>query len=280
MNLVKWIFVLSTLGAVNISHAQTSFSSVSSLPQTMSSSNAATFEFGNVTISAGSTVMLNYTVSANSNPGGGRNTDKMFCVLSNGQVSDSSDASIIASAGSGYRYLDVQSYSRNVSACLAGRTLTAGTPAICNGTASSTSCTTWGGTTSATISAMSITVTPPASTPTVSAVSPSTGPTEGGTTITIAGTDLTGATAVTVGGNSCLNLTANTATSITCTTLPGTAGNASVLVTTPAGTSAANTLFAYVVPTPAAIPTLGEWAMIFMASLMAMFGIRRMRRIK
>jgi hypothetical protein len=28
------------------------------------------------------------------------------------------------------------------------------------------------------------------------------------------------------------------------------------------------------------IPTLGEWAMIFMASLMAMFGIRRMRRSK
>ncbi|WP_291912762.1 IPTL-CTERM sorting domain-containing protein [Limnohabitans sp.] len=31
---------------------------------------------------------------------------------------------------------------------------------------------------------------------------------------------------------------------------------------------------------PAPIPTLGEWAMIFMASLMAMFGIRRMRRSK
>ena len=31
---------------------------------------------------------------------------------------------------------------------------------------------------------------------------------------------------------------------------------------------------------PAPIPTLGEWAMIFMASLMAMFGIRRMRRNK
>jgi hypothetical protein len=28
------------------------------------------------------------------------------------------------------------------------------------------------------------------------------------------------------------------------------------------------------------IPTLGEWAMIFMASLMAMFGMRRMRRSK
>lgn len=31
---------------------------------------------------------------------------------------------------------------------------------------------------------------------------------------------------------------------------------------------------------PAAIPTLSEWAMIFMASLMAMFGIRKMRRSK
>lgn len=31
---------------------------------------------------------------------------------------------------------------------------------------------------------------------------------------------------------------------------------------------------------PAPIPTLGEWAMIFLASLMAMFGIRRMRRSK
>lgn len=30
--------------------------------------------------------------------------------------------------------------------------------------------------------------------------------------------------------------------------------------------------------TPAAVPTLGEWGMIFLASLLAMFGIRRMRR--
>jgi hypothetical protein len=31
-------------------------------------------------------------------------------------------------------------------------------------------------------------------------------------------------------------------------------------------------------PAPAAVPTLSEWAMIFMASVMALFGIRRMRR--
>jgi hypothetical protein len=37
---------------------------------------------------------------------------------------------------------------------------------------------------------------------------------------------------------------------------------------------------ATVAASPAAIPTLGEWGMIFMASLMAMFGIRRMRRNK
>jgi hypothetical protein len=37
---------------------------------------------------------------------------------------------------------------------------------------------------------------------------------------------------------------------------------------------------ASVAASPAAIPTLGEWGMIFMASLMAMFGIRRMRRNK
>lgn len=34
------------------------------------------------------------------------------------------------------------------------------------------------------------------------------------------------------------------------------------------------------VAAPAPIPSLSEWAMIFMASLMAMFGIRRMRRSK
>lgn len=44
--------------------------------------------------------------------------------------------------------------------------------------------------------------------------------------------------------------------------------------------SATNVVVSDTPPAPAAIPTLGEWAMIFMASLMAMFGIRRMRRSK
>jgi hypothetical protein len=117
-------------------------------------------------------------------------------------------------------------------------------------------------------------------TPTVAALSPTSGSTAGGTSITITGTDFTGATGVTIGGAACTNVVVVNATTITCTTPAGSAGSASVLVTTPGGTNAANTLFTYVVPTPTAIPTLSEWGMIFMASLMAMFGIRRMRRSK
>jgi hypothetical protein len=115
--------------------------------------------------------------------------------------------------------------------------------------------------------------------PTVTAVSPGSGSTAGGTSITITGTDLTGATAVTVGGNACTNVVVVSATSITCSTPAGAAGTASILVTTPGGTNAANTLYTYATPAPAApIPTLSEWAMIFLASLMAMFAYARTRR--
>jgi hypothetical protein len=52
---------------------------------------------------------------------------------------------------------------------------------------------------------------------------------------------------------------------------PGEAGlNGSVVLTFTAAPA----------PAPAAVPTLSEWAMILMASVMAMFGIRRMRRSK
>ena len=41
---------------------------------------------------------------------------------------------------------------------------------------------------------------------------------------------------------------------------------------------AANTLFTYMIPVAAPIPTLSEWAMIFMASLMGLFAFARIRR--
>ena len=90
----------------------------------------------------------------------------------------------------------------------------------------------------------------PTPAPTVTAISPSTGTTAGGTSVTITGTNLTGASAVTIGGTAATSITVVSSTSITATTPAGTAGTASVLVTTTGGTNSANTLFTYQTPTP------------------------------
>jgi hypothetical protein len=84
--------------------------------------------------------------------------------------------------------------------------------------------------------------------PTISLVSPAAGSTAGGTTVTISGTNFTGATAVTFGGAAAATFTVESPTQITTNTPAGTAGSASVLVTTPGGTNAANTLFTYIRP--------------------------------
>ena len=134
---------------------------------------------------------------------------------------------------------------------------------------------TWGA--GANADSLTVIISPANPVPTVASVSPTTGSTAGGTAITITGTDLTGATAITVGGAACTNVTASS-TSATCTTPAGTAGTASVEVTTPGGTSSANTLFTYMTPVASPIPTLSEWAMILMASLMGLFAFTRIRR--
>jgi hypothetical protein len=92
------------------------------------------------------------------------------------------------------------------------------------------------------------TVTRAVAAPTVTSLSPSSGSTLGGTSVTITGTDFTGATGVTIGGAAATSVVVNSATSITATTPAGTAGTASVLVTTPAGSNAANTAYTYVAP--------------------------------
>jgi hypothetical protein len=99
--------------------------------------------------------------------------------------------------------------------------------------------------------------------PTVTSISPTSGSTAGGDTITITGTNLTGATSITVGGNACTTFNVSSATSATCTTPAGTAGTASVVVTTSDGPSAANTLFTYI--GVAAVPTLSEWGQLMLA---------------
>ena len=90
----------------------------------------------------------------------------------------------------------------------------------------------------------SVTVGPPP--PTVTSVSPNSGPTAGGTSVTITGTTFTGATSVTFGGAAATGVAVVNATTITATTPAGAAGAASVIVTTPSGSNAANTLYTYI----------------------------------
>ena len=74
--------------------------------------------------------------------------------------------------------------------------------------------------------------------PTVSSVSPTAGPTAAGTSVTIAGTNLTGATAVKFGGANATGVTVVSPTQITATAPAGSAGTVDVTVTTTGGTSA------------------------------------------
>jgi len=76
--------------------------------------------------------------------------------------------------------------------------------------------------------------------PTVSGVSPTSGSTAGGNTVTITGTNLTGATAVDFGGTAATGLTNNTATSIQVTAPAHASGTVDVHVTTGGGTSVTN----------------------------------------
>ena len=105
--------------------------------------------------------------------------------------------------------------------------------------------TTKGGT-SATSSADKFTYTTPA--PTISLFTPKSGPTGGGTSVTITGQNLSGATSVSFGG-AAGKITADNSTVITVTSPAGFAGTVNVTVTTPGGTVTAGQ-FTYVVPAP------------------------------
>jgi hypothetical protein len=101
---------------------------------------------------------------------------------------------------------------------------------------------------------VSITAGPPPPAPTVTGVSPASGPSAGGTSVTISGTNLTGASQVYFGGMAA-TFTVNGATSITATTPPG-SGTVDATVVTAGGTSAtnANDQFTYTgSPPPSAV---------------------------
>ena len=99
--------------------------------------------------------------------------------------------------------------------------------------------------------------------PTVTSLSPTSGPTAGGTIVTITGTNFTGATAVTFGATAATSFTVNSTTQITATSPAGT-GTVNVTVTTPGGTSATGPAdqFTYIpAPTVTSVsPTAGPTA--------------------
>ncbi len=82
-------------------------------------------------------------------------------------------------------------------------------------------------------------------TPTISSVSPNTGPTTGGTAITITGTNLTGASSVTIGGVAATSVSVVSSTTVTAVTPAGTIGAKTVSVTTPGGTASLTSGFTY-----------------------------------
>ncbi len=95
-----------------------------------------------------------------------------------------------------------------------------------------------------------------AATPTVTQLAPSSGPTSGGTSVTVTGTNLTGATAVSFGSTSAASFTVNSATSITAVDPAQGAGTIDVTVTTPGGTSGTSAAdrFTYNAPQPSSPP--------------------------
>lgn len=92
--------------------------------------------------------------------------------------------------------------------------------------------------------------------PTVTALSPTVGTTAGGTSVTVTGTNFTGATAVTFGGTAAVGYTVNSATQITATSPAGTAGLVNVRVTTPSGTSATAAANQFTYSAPPAAPVV------------------------
>jgi IPT/TIG domain/FG-GAP repeat len=76
--------------------------------------------------------------------------------------------------------------------------------------------------------------------PTVSGVTPGRGPPQGGTAVTIKGTNFTAATAVSFGSTSAASFVVRSATVIDAVSPPAPEGTVEVTVTTPAGTSALN----------------------------------------
>lgn len=107
----------------------------------------------------------------------------------------------------------------------------------------------------------------------VTSLAASSGPTAGGTSVVITGTNLGGATAVNFGGTPATSFTVDSNSQITAVSPASAAGAVDVQVLAANGnsvTSGSGDNFTYNAPPP--IPTLTEWAMILMGAVLAGLG--------
>lgn len=111
--------------------------------------------------------------------------------------------------------------------------------------------------------------------PTIASVSPDIGPVEGGTIVTITGTDLALASDVTFGGVPAASFTVTSDTTITAVTPPHARGTVDVAVTGPGGTATLAGGFTYAGVLE--IPTLGGWMLLLFGGLLAAAGALKLR---
>lgn len=94
--------------------------------------------------------------------------------------------------------------------------------------------------------------------PAVTGVTPASGPTAGGTTVTVTGTDFLAGATVAIGGVACTGVTIVDTATLTCVTGAATAGSAAVVVTDAVGrTGGGGVTFTYVAPAPVSVPVSG-----------------------
>jgi hypothetical protein len=87
--------------------------------------------------------------------------------------------------------------------------------------------------------------------PTLSSVSPPTGPTSGGTKVTLTGTNLTGVTSIKFGTTTATTFGVRAPTTVNVISPPHVPGKVTITLTTPGGTAQLKTAFTYAAPGPA-----------------------------
>jgi hypothetical protein len=135
-------------------------------------------------------------------------------------------------------FVDETAVSLSVAAAAPGSVFTGWSGGGCSGTGSCT-------VTMSADRAVTATFTFTGGTPTITSLLPASGPTTGGTSVAIGGTNLLTTTGVTIGGSAAAIVGSPTATTVTVTSPPGTQGPRDVVVTTAGGTATAAGGFTY-----------------------------------